>query len=264
MHTSWLAKASRVFARVRFVITNEKIKTKGFYKMNKTYLIIAALAAFFTLPTHANWSATVSGVSDYTFNGVSQTQNDPALQVGLDKAFDSGLYAGTWASNVDFGGDTNLEWDFYVGRYQMLTETVSVDYGIAYYSYHGASDSSDGNYPELYTKFGYASDYGASELNFWYTWDYFGTGAKHAIAMVAHTFQLAENHALRASFDVSNSLDSDKWLWQDNETSFYHYRLAYQTSYQGFNIEIAAENTNLDYNTADERVVFGISKTFGF
>ena len=227
-------------------------------------ILTAIIATFYASASLADWSANISAVSDYTFNGVSQTQNDPALQGGVDKAFENGTYAGTWASNVDFGGDTNLEWDFYVGRYQMLTETVSLDYGIAYYSYHGGDDSSDGNYPEVYTKFGYASDYGSSELNFWYTWDYFGTGAKHAIAMVAHTFELAPNHHLRASFDVSNSLDSDKWLWNGDDTSFYHYRLAYQTSYEGFDFEIAAENTNLDFDTADERIVFGVSKTFSF
>ena len=106
---------------------------------------VTIVAALYSSASFADWSANISAVSDYTFNGVSQTQNDPALQGGVDKAFDNGTYAGTWASNVDFGGDTNLEWDFYVGRYQMLTETVSLDYGIAYYSYHGGDDSSDGN-----------------------------------------------------------------------------------------------------------------------
>ena len=238
---------------------------KSYASLTSSYVFTAAIAAtLYSSASFADWSANISAVSDYTFNGVSQTQDDPALQGGVDKAFENGSYAGTWASNVDFGGDTNLEWDFYVGSYQMVTDTVSIDYGIAYYSYHGGDNSSDGNYPEVYTKFGYANDYGSSELNFWYTWDYFGTGAKHAIAMVAHTFELAPNHYLRASFDVSNSLDSDKWIWQDDETSFYHYRLAYQTSYEGFDFEIAAENTNLDYDTADERIVFGVSKTFSF
>ena len=225
---------------------------------------VALVTTLYSSTTFADWSANISAVSDYTFNGLSQTQNDPALQGGVDKAFDNGTYVGTWASNVDFGGDTNLEWDAYIGHYQMLTEAVSIDYGIAYYSYHGGDDSSDGNYPEIYTKFGYASDYGNTELNLWYTWDYFGTDSRHTVAMIAHTFELAPNHNLRASFDVSNSLDSDTWVWRDENTSFYHYRLAYQTSYKGLDFEIAAENTNLDIDTADERIVFGVSKTFSF
>mgnify|MGYP001475275898 CR=1 FL=1 len=231
--------------------------------MKKQFITFASLAAL-SSGAEADLSATVTVASDYMFNGVSQTMNDPALQASLDYSADSGLYVGSWTSNVDYGDNTEQELDFYIGQFSQLSDTLSLDYGIAYYTYHGGSGTSDYNYPEVYAKLGVANDWGQSEVNTWYSWDYFGTGAKHAIAMVAHTFQLAKNHALRASLDVSNSLDSDKWLWQDNETSFYHYRLAYQTSYQGFNIEIAAENTNLDYNTADERVVFGISKTFGF
>ncbi|WP_394221249.1 TorF family putative porin [Alteromonas gracilis] len=226
----------------------------------------AFVAALYSCASYADWSANISAVSDYTFNGLSLTQNDPAIQGGVDKAFKNGTYVGTWASNVDFGAgdETNLEWDVYVGRYQMLTEAISIDYGIAYYSYHGDDFSSDYNYPEVYTKFGYASDYGNSELNFWYAWDYFGTGSRHAVAMIAHTFELAPNHNLRASFDLSNSFDSETWIWREDKTSFYHYRLAYLTSYAGFDFEVAAENTNLDRDTADERIVFGVTKTFSF
>lgn len=49
-------------------------------------------------------SMNVALTSDYIFRGISQTQGDPAIQGGLDVAHESGLYIGTWASNVDFGG----------------------------------------------------------------------------------------------------------------------------------------------------------------
>ncbi|MBQ4833460.1 TorF family putative porin [Pseudoalteromonas sp. MMG010] len=209
----------------------------------------------------ANWSTTITGASDYTFNGISQTNNDPAIQASLDYAFDSGVYAGVWASNVDFNDDTDFELDAYLGKYVQLTDKISADYGIAYYTYQG--QNSDGNYAETYAKFGFANDLGQTELNFWYSWDYFGSGAGHVISMIAHTYELAPNHALRASFDISNSLDGDKWAWDVNEKKSYkHYRLAYQTSYEGFNIEVAAEDTSLDYDTSDERIVLAVSRTF--
>ncbi|APD87010.1 hypothetical protein BM527_13430 [Alteromonas sp. Mex14] len=222
----------------------------------------AIVAVLYSSASLADWSADISAVSDYTFNGLSLSNNNPALQGAVNKVYENGAYAGTWASNFDFGDETNFEWDFYAGRYQMLTDDISIDYGIAYYTYYGGAQSHRSNYPEVYTKFGYISDFGTSELNFWYTWDYFGTGARHSVTMVAHTFELAPNHYLRANFDVSNSLDSEGWTWRGENTSFYHYRLAYSTSYAGFDLEIAAENTNLDLDIADERVVFGISKTF--
>ncbi|MCK8117134.1 MULTISPECIES: TorF family putative porin [unclassified Pseudoalteromonas] len=224
-------------------------------------LAVALPFALLSTTVSANWSTTITAASDYTFNGVTQTDNDPAIQASLDYAFDSGVYAGAWASNVDFGDDTDFELDAYLGKYVQLTDKVSADYGIAYYTYQG--NNSDGNYAEAYTKFGYASEYGQTELNFWYSWDYFGTGAGHVISMIAHTFEIAPNHAIRASFDISNSLDGEKWAWDVNQKKSYkHYRLAYQTSYEGFGIEIAAEDTSLDYDYADERIVLAISRTF--
>ncbi len=81
--------------------------------------------------------------------------------------------------------------------------------------------------------------------------------------MVAHTIELAPNHALRASFDISNSLDGDKYAWDGIDgKSYNHYRLAYQTSLAGFDIEVAGENTSLDWDTADERIVLSVGRTF--
>ena len=49
-----------------------------------------------------SFSANVGIFSDYTYRGVSQTGQEPALQGGLDWAHDIGFYAGAWGSNVDF------------------------------------------------------------------------------------------------------------------------------------------------------------------
>ncbi|GAB2902701.1 TorF family putative porin [Microbulbifer echini] len=211
----------------------------------------------------ADLSSTVNLTSDYTFNGVSQTKENPALQASLDYGFDSGWYVGSWASNVNFEGDdsTNLEWDFYAGKFMQLTDRVSLDTGIAYYTYHGDNTSNEGNYPEAYAKLGYSSSLGASEVNGWYSWDYFGTGGNHHILMLAHTIELADNHNVRFSVDRSTSTDKDKWIWGDDE-SYNHYRVEYMTSLNGFDLNIAAENTNLDSDAADERIVFSIARTF--
>ncbi len=56
--------------------------------------------------------AEVSAVTtDYRFRGLTQTQNDPAVQAGFTLAHDSGfLYLGLWGSNVDFGeGSPSLD-----------------------------------------------------------------------------------------------------------------------------------------------------------
>ena len=65
-------------------------------------------------------SGNISLTSDYVFRGVSQTQNGPAIQGGIDYAHASGFYAGTWASNVDwvslgFKNNSSMEIDLYGG-----------------------------------------------------------------------------------------------------------------------------------------------------
>ncbi|KGJ94780.1 TorF family putative porin [Thalassotalea sp. ND16A] len=234
--------------------------------MNKALIALATSCLLVVGSANADVSSTVNLTSDYTFNGVSQTNNDPALQASLDYAGDSGIYLGTWASNVDFGPaeDTNIEWDFYVGNYWQLNEKVGLDAGVAYYTYHGDDASSDYAYGEAYAKFGYNSSIGDTELNFWYAWDYFGTDAGHYIMMAAHTFAISEGHDIRVSVDRSTSDDVNKWGWGNNfdDESYNHYRIEYMTSFSGFDFNLAAEDTSMDWDTADSRVVLSVSKTF--
>ena len=51
-------------------------------------LFIALPFTVLSTTAAANWSTTITAASDYTFNGVSQTDNDPALQASLDYAYD--------------------------------------------------------------------------------------------------------------------------------------------------------------------------------
>lgn len=60
-------------------------------------------------------TATATVVSDYRFRGVSLSDGKPALQGGLDVAFD-GWIGGAWASTLGRRQDAGVELDFYAGR----------------------------------------------------------------------------------------------------------------------------------------------------
>src|SRR5512140_3616978 len=45
--------------------------------------------------------------SQYVFRGLTQTDGKPAVQGGFDYAHSSGLYAGTWLSNISWFTDQN-------------------------------------------------------------------------------------------------------------------------------------------------------------
>jgi uncharacterized protein (TIGR02001 family) len=98
-------------------------------------------------------------------------------------------------------------------------------------------------------------------LNFWYSWDYFGVDADHYIMMVAHTFTIAEGHDIRVNVDRSKSQDEDKWAW-DGDKYYNHYRAEYMTNWEGFDFNVAAEDTSMNNDVSDSRVVLSVSRTF--
>src|SRR5512139_2147979 len=83
--------------------------------------------------------------SQYIFRGLTQTDRDPALQGGFDYSHSSGLYAGTWASNISwlrdfpsYSSGGSLEWDFYGGFKGTFGKSdFGYDVGLLYYYYPG-------------------------------------------------------------------------------------------------------------------------------
>src|SRR5258708_7371651 len=88
----------------------------------------APAAATPPAPEPSPFTGNVGLFSQYIFRGLTQTSGKPALQGGADYAHSSGLYVGTWLSNVSWISDTaiqsggtagarnsSLEWDMYGG-----------------------------------------------------------------------------------------------------------------------------------------------------
>ncbi len=95
--------------------------------------------------------------SDYRFRGLSQNNLDPAVQGGFDVAHSSGLYIGTWGSNVSqWAASTtgSLEIDLY-GGYKMTVGEIGVDIGAIAYKYPSSLQSNRSNTEEVYVGFSY-------------------------------------------------------------------------------------------------------------
>ncbi|MDD2047481.1 TorF family putative porin [Pseudomonas putida] len=90
-----------------------------------------------TLSEDFSLEVELTAASDYRSRGVSQTLGDPALQAGATLIHSSGLYLGSWTSNVDFGDDfkTRQELEYYAGWYWQATDAVSLDLGYVKYDY---------------------------------------------------------------------------------------------------------------------------------
>lgn len=107
-----------------------------------------------------SFSANIGVVSNYLFRGLTQTDDGPAIQGGVDYGHASGFYAGTWLSNVDFGDGVEYQIDFdeqtfdvvdtfsspgyevdlYLGFTKALTEDLSFDVNAIYYAYPDGRD----------------------------------------------------------------------------------------------------------------------------
>jgi uncharacterized protein (TIGR02001 family) len=124
-------------------------------------LALLTLALGAALPAHAeeevpaiNCTGTLTLASDYRFRGLTQTNEDPALQGSIECAHASGFYAGLWASNVSWLSDlssadlpisSSLEIDYYAGYRMSFAEGWGLDVGAYGYYYPG-------DYPRGFTR----------------------------------------------------------------------------------------------------------------
>jgi uncharacterized protein (TIGR02001 family) len=96
---------------------------------------VLSLASAWTSPALAIDGLTANGAvaTDYVFRGITQSAKRPAVQGGLDYSFgDSGFAAGTWVSSIDFGDNTNLEWDIFA-NYNFDLGPVGASMGVVGY-----------------------------------------------------------------------------------------------------------------------------------
>ena len=98
-------------------------------------------------------SGSASIASDYRFRGVSQSDQEMAMQGGITLAHDSGFYVGAWGSNLagwgTFGG-ANMELDLIGGYKAQLGDAATLDVGLTWYMYPGGADKTD--FAEPYVK----------------------------------------------------------------------------------------------------------------
>ena len=105
----------------------------------------AALVLGALTPAHADVTGNLNVVSKYVLRGItSNAENDgTAVQGGFDYSHASGLYAGYWGSNLDYGTTTSatgFENDIY-GGYKFSAGKAAFNLGAIYYLYTEVDDS---------------------------------------------------------------------------------------------------------------------------
>ncbi len=224
--------------------------------MNRYIVPLAAAALLAAVPAHAQFSATATATTDYDFRGVTQTDEDPALQFSIDFEHDDGIYAGVWVSNVDFQDccNENLEVDWFAG-YAFDVADVSFDVGYNFYSYPGGDDL---NYGEYYV----GAAYNIFEVYYWYTDDFFNLDESAFYLEGAAYFELPSDFGLEVhvGYTEGDALEAEV---ESGLREYLDYGIAVTRSFGNFDAELRYVDTDLDSEFGvDSRVILSVSTTF--
>jgi len=231
-----------------------KLKTLSTLCLAASSLLVAssAMAWESTDGAHST-SASVALSSDYMWRGYSQTDNEMAISGSFDYGHSSGLYAGTWASNVDFGDDASTEIDIYAGYASEISDTgISYDVGVLRYIYPGE----DYDWNEVYASVSYS---------------FFSVGVAHS-SSVYDSDESGTYYTLGFDYDLPYDIalsagvgfyDYDDDVSEDDHTD---YRVGISKEMIGFGFDLSYIGMDDDGedaydDLADDRVVFTISKS---
>ena len=239
-------------------------------------LLVAAPAG----DAYAGTAGSVSLTSDYLFRGVSQTNQEPALQSGLEYVTDNGFYVGGWGSNVSWLSDlgaagvpvsSSLELDAYAGYRGKLGDKLSYDTGALYYWYPGdfPSGFNSANTGELYagitvgpfarTTFGAKYSYALTDL--------FG----YADSDGSSYLDLNANWEFAPGWTL-NAHGGKQWVEHNAFAEYADWRLGVSKVFApGYTVALAYSDTDADEITytnayghflAEDTVVLTVTKTF--
>lgn len=214
---------------------------------------LASSAAF------AGASGNVGAFSEYMFRGVSQSSG-AAVQGGFDFAHDSGLYVGTWASNIGFGGGTEL--DIYGGFGGKIGD-VGYDIGAIFY-YYTEEDEADSelNTFEIYGGVTLGpvglKYYYADEANF-----FIGDGEAEDAGYLIGTLGLPITDSLNFTSSVGfySGDEIERFLNDGDEDTYIDYSVGLAKSLDGgFTMSFQLIDTDIEGD--DLKAVVGLKKSF--
>ncbi len=223
----------------------------------KTTSILAS-GLLMTFCTHASVTANIGATSNYLWRGVTQTQDAVAVQAGIDYEHDSGLYLGTWASNVDFGDDTSYEIDFYGGYAGSIGEEFGYDISYLYYAYPDSGANVD---------FG--------EMTAALSWKWFSVSYSQIVnaesdvasdpldekdlsyIQAGFSYPLSDTLSLDLHYGYSSGDVSSAWFDVDNYTD---YSLSLNKDTDIGTVSFMVSDTDLDQD--DPKIILGYSYSF--
>lgn len=233
--------------------------------------ILAAPAAVFAQDAAPTFPGTFTGsvgmASEYAFRGITQSDENPAIQGNLDWNYNlaesTALKVGVWGSNVDFNDndEASTEFDIYAG----LTKTfgkANVGGQVLYYAYPGADSGLDYDFLEFTGSAGYDFDVVAVNGSITYSPNYFLDSDTALYYRLGATAPLPCNFVLDGHLGYQTISDNAAAGTPD----YLDWALGVGYSINGVNLKLEYIDTDIKKSEiadgAEARTVFTVSKSF--
>ena len=249
-------------------------RSKILSKPKQTALIAACIASLgwsctsqaIDLGNGFGLDVTLTAMSDYRDNGISQTNGDPALQAEAVVQHESGIYVGIFTSNVDFGTKAYREDMYYAGITLPFSEEIYLDTYIGRYEYPNEAYSDVNEYYAELGAYGFILAY---TLNF----DQRGHQPNSSNVSIGYSYELPYETVLRARYGHADVRVDAFWSNSgDSRQTFYDWDVTLAKNVAG--VDVFASYIDTDLSEAEcysatgfddicsATVVFGVSKTF--
>jgi uncharacterized protein (TIGR02001 family) len=222
-----------------------------------------ALASLGAPAAYAEVSADIALTSDYVWRGVSQTNQNPALQAGAEYSHAIGVYVGVWGSNVDFGEDVDdparIELDYSIGWRGETEAGLGWDLSLLRYTYPKSTEEFD------YNELTLSLSYEMFTLEVDYSNDTFATGTD------TFYYNVGVSHELPDFFEISASVgysDLNQEITGEGAPDCYvDWRIGVAQELLGLDFDLSYYDTNgkgeeLYGDLAGARLVLKVSKSF--
>jgi uncharacterized protein (TIGR02001 family) len=220
------------------------------------------------------FSATLTFTSDYVFRGVSNSDEDMAVQGSFDWAHPSGFYLGVWGSNSDFGADSPVEVDWY-GGYANALGPINYDIAALYYTFPGNNADPDIEYFEAHLGLSYSFPIEPVTptigVGYNFSPDFYGEDGTAHYVNATLDVALPKGFGVGAEIgyqDVEGDKSTGDGLGMNGNDGFdyTHYKVNGYWSVIGFTFDVAYHATDSDAedffgDIADSRVVFSVSRS---
>ena len=226
---------------------------------------LAAALLCWSGPALAGTTTNLGVVSEYLLRGI-EGSDGIAVQGGFDWSGASGLYLGSWASELGGPGKVgDFELDLY-GGWTGTLGAVTLDLGAVQYTYPEDERNPDYDYPEVYARLGI----GVLALQLYYATDFYGDAIKAAADLAGKgnegwygnaiaTFPLSKDVSLVIQGGHSSG-DGVEVAYGD---SYSDYGVALTQTYKGgVTVSLGLYDTTLEAGD-DPKVVVGLKQIVG-